>query len=417
MRVLLVTQYFYPETFKSNDIAFELVKRGYEVDALVGIPNYPDGKYYNGYGLFKKRHERINGVNVFRCFQSPRGEKASAIGLSANYITFVVSATLWVLFFFIWRKKYDAIITHEPSPITQIIPAIILGKIRGIPVYSWILDIWPDSMVSAIGEKKSKWLKGILTSTTEWVYRNSKLILVSSKGMMDLVNRENDYSGKLVYFPNWCDDILRMPKEEIQQLPAGFIIMMAGSLNNGIGVDSVISLVESLKDLDDVRFIFVGGGSKESEIRAAFEKKGLNNVVMTGRLPFSKMPSLYEQADAMLLTLKSTELPHLRATVPARMQSYMAAGKPILAMIDGCSADIINKADCGFAVDAGDVKSLSQYIRAVVMHDPENFKSKGLNARAFFDKYYQKEKCISNLEYYISEDCNFNAPPFEIPNY
>ena len=156
MRILIVTQYYYPETFKSTDIGEELVRRGHQVDVLVGIPNYPEGRYYSGYGLFKKRHEIVNGVNVYRCFQTPRGKKASAIGLALNYISFVLSASLWVSFFFAWRKKYDVIITHEPSPITQIIPAIILGKLRRTPVYSWILDIWPDSMISSVGEKKGK---------------------------------------------------------------------------------------------------------------------------------------------------------------------------------------------------------------------------------------------------------------------
>lgn len=414
MRILIITQYFYPENFKSTDIAEELVKRGHQVDALVGIPNYPEGSYYKGYGIFKKRHEYYNGVNIYRCFQSPRGSKSTAIGLSLNYLTFVISAIFWVLFFFIWRKKYDAIITHEPSPITQIIPAIILGKIKKTPVYSWILDIWPDSMLSAIGEKRGKYLKGILTQITEMVYKNSKLILVSSKGMMELVNRHNNYSNKLVYFPNWCDDILEMPKSDSIILPDKTIIMMAGSLNNGIGVDAVINLVDSLRDVDEIVFVFVGGGAKEEEMRKVFAMKDFKNIIMTGRLPFTQMPSIYEQADAMLLTLRETNLPHLKATVPARMQSYMAAGKPVLAMIDGCAKDIINESGCGYAVSAGDYISLSEYIRNKFLANIEEFKAKGINSRTFFEKYYKKDKCISNLEYYLSGG-NIHTPPYEIP--
>ena len=147
MRILVVTQYIYPENFKSNELVFELAHKGHHVDVLTGIPNYPEGVYYKGYGLFKKRVEKKDGVTFYRCIQTPRGRKASGIGLGCNYLSFVFFATLWVLFFFVWRKKYDAIITHEPSPITQLIPAIILGKIRKVPVYSWIMDIWPDSVV------------------------------------------------------------------------------------------------------------------------------------------------------------------------------------------------------------------------------------------------------------------------------
>ena len=414
MRILIVTQYYYPETFKSTDIGEELVRRGHQVDALVGIPNYPEGRYYSGYGLFKKRHEIVNGVNVYRCFQTPRGKKASAIGLALNYISFVLSASLWVLFFFAWRKKYDVIITHEPSPITQIIPAIILGKLRRTPVYSWILDIWPDSMISSVGEKKGKYVKPILTSITEWIYKNSKVIMVSSKGMMELVNRNRDYSNKQVYFPNLCDDILAMPSDECNKLPDGFKIMMAGNLNDGIGVDALVKLAERLKDIKDLWLVLVGGGTKEEYLRAQFEEKGINNVIMTGRLPFKKMPSLYKHADAMLITLKETNLPHLRSTVPLRMQSYMSAEKPILGLVDGCANNVINASGSGFCAPAGDFVNLANYIVDDVMKDPESFKKKGIAARRFYEMYYQKERCISNLEYYIAHD-ELKQPPYPVP--
>lgn len=414
MRILLITQYFDPENFKSNDIAYELAKRGHQVDALVSIPNYPEGKYYKGYGLFKKRHEVVNGVSIYRCFQSPRGKKASAIGLSLNYISFVISSTLWVLFFFAWRKKYDAIITHEPSPITQIIPAIILGKLRKIPVYSWILDIWPDSMISSVGEKKGKYVKPILTGITEWIYKNSHAIMVSSKGMMALVNRNRDYSEKLVYFPNWCDDIQAMPIEGNMKLPDGFKVMMAGNLNDGIGVDSLVELAEKLSDINNLWIVLVGGGTREDYLREKFKGKGINNVIMTGRLPFSKMPALYKQADAMLITLKETTLPHLRATVPLRMQSYMSAGKPILGMVDGSAQDVINVSGSGYCAAACDSENLARYIKDEVMKDPGTFKKKGIAARKFYEQYYQKEHCISNLEYYMTYD-ELKRPPYPVP--
>ena len=123
MRILIVTQYIYPEPFKSSEMAFELSKRGHNVEVLTGIPNYPEGHYYSGYGLFKKRKEVVNGVKFYRCLQTPRKLLPGFLGQSLNYVTFMVNATLWVLFYFVWKKKYDAIITHEPSPITQIVPA------------------------------------------------------------------------------------------------------------------------------------------------------------------------------------------------------------------------------------------------------------------------------------------------------
>ena len=173
-RILIVTQYIYPETFKSSELAFELANRGYKVDVLCGIPNYPDGHYFNGYGIFSKRIENKNGVTFYRCFQTPRKLLPGFIGMSVNYVTFAICATLWVFFYFAWKKRYDAIITHEPSPITQLIPAIFLGKIRKVKVYSWIMDIWPDSVVSSIGETKwSRILKKLLNAVTNWTYSGS----------------------------------------------------------------------------------------------------------------------------------------------------------------------------------------------------------------------------------------------------
>lgn len=414
MRVLLLTQYFHPEYFKSTDIAFELVKRGYEVEALVGIPNYPEGVYTKGYGIFKRRVETINGVKIYRCFQTPRGRKATPIGLAINYASFVFSATFWVLFFFAWKKKYDAIITHEPSPITQIVPAIILGKIKKTPVYSWILDIWPDSFISKAGGM-AKYLKPSVGAITEYVYRNSSLVMVSSKGMMPLVNRKHDYTEKLVYFPNWCDDILALPVKESVKLPDGFKVMMAGSINGGIGPDDVMKLVEELKNEEGLQMIFVGGGSKEQELRDFVKERGINNVVMTGRLPFEQMPALYAQADAMLLTLKKTDKPHLKATVPARLQSYMAAGKPILAMIDGCSQDVIKAANCGYCADAADYEAMALQIRKMKSLAQSELDRMGKNSRNFFECHYQMNGCLDNLEHYLNNPADFNHPPYPVP--
>lgn len=414
MRILLLTQYFYPEYFKSNDIAFELLKRGHKVEALVGIPNYPEGVYPKGYGLFQKRIETINGVKVYRCFQTPRGKNATPLGLAINYFSFVISATMWVLFYFAWKKKYDVIITHEPSPITQIVPAIILGKIRKIPVYSWILDIWPDSFITKAGEM-AKVLKPSVSAITEYVYKGSKFVMVSSKGMMPLVNRKFDYSDKLIYFPNWCDDILALPLKETVVLPDGFKVMMAGSINSGIGPDSVVKLLEELRDERDFWFVFVGGGTKEQQLRDAIAEKRLTNVVMTGRLPFEQMPALYAQSDAMIMTLKKTDKPHLKATVPARLQSYMAAGKPILAMVDGCSQDVIKAADCGYCVDAEDYKAMAEKIRKMKSLAEDELNRLGNNSRQFYERHYQMKGCMDNLEHYLNHpDCVQN-PPYPVP--
>lgn len=414
MRILIITQYYYPENFRSSDIGEELAKRGHHVDALVGIPNYPEGKYYQGYGFFKKRHELINGVNVYRCFQIPRGKEGSHLRLSLNYLSYVISACLWILFKFSFKKKYDAIVVFEVSPITQVIPAVLLSKLTKTPVYTWVLDIWPDSVLSTFEGREPKLLFQVLTVITEFAYRHSYKIMVSSKGMEKLVCRNADYHSKLIYFPNWCDDILSMPIENSIALPDGYIIMMAGNLATSIGISSVVDLVQKLSDVPNLHFVFVGGGTKAEYMSNEFKKRNLNNVLMTGRLPFSAMPALYKRADAMLITYMETDVPHYKATVPLRLQSYMSAAKPILGMIDGCASEIIKYSGCGYCVDAGDVESLAQYIKDNILANPSEFSKKGEKSRHYFEEYYQKSGCIDNLEYYLKKEGS-DEPPYNVP--
>ena len=404
MRILIVTQYIYPEPFKSTELAFELAARGNKVDVLTGIPNYPEGHFYKGYGLFSRRKECKNGVSFYRCLQTPRKLLPGAMGMMLNYFTFMVNATFWVLFYFVWKKKYDAIITHEPSPITQIVPACILGDLRGVPVYSWIQDIWPDALVSA-GGGVGKLMSPLLGRITDWVYRHSTKLLITSKGMAPLINRNADYSEKIIYYPQWSEDMIgsneKMPESIINVRTDSYNIMMAGSLNGGIGVDTVLALCEEMKD-DPVHFIFVGGGSEENNMRDYVKSRGLKNVTFTGRKPLAEMPYYSQQADAMLLTLKETKMKHLDITVPARLQSYLSGGKPVLAMIGSGATDIIKDADCGYAVPAGAYKDLAEIIRNKVIADTEGMKVKGVNARKYYEKYFTKTTCIDNLMKIIS---------------
>lgn len=408
-RVLIVTQYYYPESFRINELGKELVARGYYVDALVGIPNYPEGKYFKGYGLFSKRKENVNGVTVYRCFQFPRGKKASNLRLSLNYLSYMICACLWVLFFFSFRKKYDAVIAFEPSPITLIVPACLLGMIRGTKVLSWIQDIWPDSITDRASEKLSKLLTPPLNAITEFVYKHSDKILISSKGMKELVCRNADYSYKIEYVPNWCDDFLNIKPydKKIPEIPDGFVIMMAGNLVDSLDPEALCKCAELLKDYTDIHFAFVGGGSYKEKMEQMFRSRSLDNAHFYGRHPFEMMPLFYAKADAMLLSLMPQETKHLDVTVPSRLQSYMAAGKPIYAMIGSGSREVIESSDCGFVVDAGDYKGLAATILKTYK-DTALLKNKGENARMAFENEFTLEKGTNHFEELIDAPKNKN---------
>ena len=398
-RVLLVTQYFYPENFVINDLAFELAKKGYKVDALVSVPNYPEGEYFKGYGLFRKRFETIKGVRVYRAFQIPRGKKGGNIRLSLTYISYMVSATLWSLFLSLF-KTYDSIIVFQMSPITQAVPAIVLGCLRKIPVYTWVLDIWPDSATSTLSGKLKTFVNNPLSRITEFVYKHSHKILISSKGMADLVSRKHDFSAKIQYMPNWAKDFSVKEKSSLPSLPEGFKIMMAGNLGEGIGVEDVIACVEALSDLKDLHFIFLGGGSKQQYLKEYFQHN--ENVHVLGRYPAEAMPSFFSQADAMFLSLQKTEYEFLEVTVPARLQAYMSASKPVFAMIGSGATEIIKEADCGFAVPSGDSKALADVIRKFYQ-DEELLLLKGMNGRSYYEKEFTLDQGIKRFEKLIEE--------------
>lgn len=396
MRILLVTQYFYPEVFKSNDLAFELAKRGHHVDALVGIPNYPEGKYFKGYGIFKKRHEVINGVNVYRVFQTPRGK--GGWRLPVNYFSFVIFGCLRVLFQFAWKKKYDCIIGHEPSPIFQAYPALLLRKLRKTPFYYWIMDLWPDAMKSGGGVKNEKVLNYV-DKMVKGIYKRTDKILITSERFREPIAAKGDLADKIIYFPNWSDDILQMDESYvIPQLPEGFKIMIAGNLGKSQNLEAVTEVMLGLKDISEVKWVFVGGGSRKEWLENFIKENGLGDkAVCLGQYPFKAMPAFYKQADAMLVTLRAG-FPHLEAVVPARLQSYMSASRPVLAMIGCGGADIIEDSKCGYAVPAGDSEALIQVIKEKVLKDRAGFEQMGKNGRDYYMKNYRLVDCIDNLE-------------------
>lgn len=393
-RILLVTQYFYPENFKSNDLAFELVKRGYEVDALVGIPNYPEGKYFKGYGIFQKRHEVVNGVNVYRCFQTPRGK--GGWRLPINYMSFVLFGSLSILFHLGW-KKYDCIIGHEPSPIFQAYPALLLRWMQKIPFYYWIMDLWPDAMMSGGGVRNNKVLH-FVDGLVKGIYKRCDKILITSKPFRRAICEKGDFDNKIIYFPNWSVD-MSLVKDDIQlpELPDGFRIMIAGNLGGAQCLDKVAEVMMELKDVPEVKWIFVGDGSKKAWLDNFIDQNGLKeNAITVGRYPAEAMPSFFKQADAMLVTLKGG-FRHLEMVVPARLQSYMSAGRPVLAMLGEGGAEIIEESGCGYVVPAGNSKALARVIREKVLTDRKSFEAMGVKGRKYYEENYNLDMCIDNL--------------------
>ena len=398
MKILLVTQYFYPENFKSNDIAFELAKRGYDVTVLTGLPNYPKGKIYKGYGIFKKRKETVNGVKIIRTLVIPRG-KGGGMMLALNYISWAVIASFQA-FFLALNKKFDTVIVHETSPITQGFPALVIKKIQSIPIYFWVLDLWPESLQSA-GGINNRYVLDFFTAVTRLMYRKSDKILISSRGFRQSILEKGNFANKLIYFPNWAEDIFsNINKSEnlsLPELPNGFRIIFAGNIGEAQDFEHVMKAALLLKENKSIKFILIGDGRKKLWVDNFINKNNLNDTVYAiGRFPIETMPYFFSKADVMLLSLKDDYIFSL--TAPAKLQAYMAAKKPVVAMINGEARNLIAESGCGLSVPACDSKGLADNILELQAMHPDKLKNMGLSGFNYYKKYFTKDICITNLE-------------------
>lgn len=398
-RILIVTQYFYPENFRSSDLAFEMAKRGHDVTALVGIPNYPQGVYYKGYNLFRRRAETVNEVKIYRAFQSPRGKKGGAVGLILNYLTFAICATIDILLLCLF-KKFDVILVHETSPITQGIPAIIAKKIFKVPVFFWVLDLWPESL-EAVGAVKNKKVLDNVNILVKWIYDNSNKILISSRSFKKSICEKGDYEKKILYFPNWVeDDLLYGSEFDLLDFGDKFIAMFAGNIGEAQDLESIINAAEILKNEEKIRFVIVGDGRKREWTQNETNKRELRNVIFTGRYPKEVMPSMFAKADVMIVSLKDDKI--FNMTVPAKLQAYMALAKPVIGMINGETADLIEDSRCGYCVGASMYKDLADKIMQMSLLPKQELMLMGKNGKSFYEKYFSKKLCMNNFEKILS---------------
>lgn len=415
MRILLITNHFYPEEFRCNDLAFELTKCGHEVSVLTGIPDYPKGKFHKGYGIFRKRIENVQGVKIYRSFIIPRG-KGGALRLMLNYISSFFAQcwdALWLGLF----GRYDYVLVHETSPVMVGVPGVIVSKMKRIPMDFWVLDLWPESLQAA-GGINNRWILGCFESLTTWIYRNSDKILISSKGFEQSIMEKGDFGSKLIYFPNWADKALnKVEKYNIPELPDGFIVMFAGNMGEAQDFDHIMEAASMLQHEKDIHFVFVGDGRKRPWVESFMDEHNLHDTVhWVGRHPIEAMPSFFERADVMLMTLKDIGIFNL--TAPAKLQAYMSAAKPILAMMNGEGPRIIDEAQCGMSVAAGDSKGLADTILQLSKMDKTALVKMGENGKLFQKAHFDLDKSISHLceimetRSYLSKDA-YVSPSFQ----
>lgn len=396
LNIIIISQNFFPENFKSNDIAFDLKNRGHNVTVLTGIPHYPFGKYFKGYSILNKRIEVINGVKVYRCFQIPRGKRFSKYLLPFTYLSFMFFSSFWAVYLS-FRNKYDLVFVHQVSPITQTLPAILIKKIQRIPLVIWVLDLWPEAYISGSG-KKNLFILNLLNKYVLYSYNNCDKILISSKGFEKPIKSNFHQHDKIQYFPNWAEDVFEVfDLKQIPELPNGFIIMLAGNLGVSQNLENLMKVALELRG-EEIRWVIIGDGSKKEWLDMFVKKNDLySSVFLLGKFPIELMSSFYDQADLMLLSL-GNEYVELKQVVPARLQSYMAVGKPVLGFLDGEAANIIMDAECGFVVSSNDINGMVSLLTNIINSQIDNLPKLGQNAKLYYEMNFKKKKCLDNLE-------------------
>ncbi|AJD63198.1 glycosyltransferase family 4 protein [Pseudomonas aeruginosa] len=399
LKVLVVTQYFWPENMRINDLVSDFVGRGHEVTVLTGCPNYPEGRVFSGFKENPASYSCYLGASVIRVPMLPRGLRS--IQLALNYLSFFMSASFFGAFR-LRRRKFDVVFVYAVSPIMVAIPAIIIGRLKRAPVFVWVLDLWPETL-RAVGVLNSDRALSIVGKMVSWIYNRTDYVLVQSKAFMDSVAKYCTRpipEGRIIYFPSWAEDDFSNSESAnsalLERDDSVFTLLFAGNVGEAQDFPSILDAAERLRQDVPMRWVIVGDGRASAWLKAEVAARGLDNVLLLGRHPLEEMPPLFALADALFVSLKTNEV--FEKTIPGKVQAYLASGKPVIAMIDGEASRVISEAGAGYACASGDVEALVDIIRRAAALTGEQREGLGRAGREYYECNFSKQALLSRLE-------------------
>jgi len=398
VRVLVVTQYFWPESFRINDVALGLVERGHEVTVLTGVPNYPNGRFFDGYGPLRPYEQTYRGVDIKRVPLVPR-RHAGKVLLSLNYLSFALSAS--VLGPLLCRGSYDLILVYEPSPVTVGLPAIVLKRLKNLPIMFWVQDLWPESL-SAAEAVSSERILGLVAKMVRFIYKRCDRVLVQSKAFTSRVEALGAKPKDILYFPNWAEDVykplvLEDDAPERGETPGGFRVLYAGNIGAAQSFDTILEAAARLKDQADISWLILGDGRMREWVVNRIGELGLSeNVRLMDSRPVEDMPRYFASADALLVSLRRA--PIFSLTIPSKIQSYLASGRPILASLDGEGARVVKESGAGLTAPAQDADALAESVLKMYRMSPESRAEMGRDGREYFEQHFERGKLLDQLE-------------------
>lgn len=396
--ILVVTQYFHPESFRINDMCQEWVQRGYKVTVLTGLPNYPEGKIYNGYRWGKRRKETWNGIDIIRIPLIARGK--GAVRLAFNYASFVVSGFFWKIF---TRIKADLVFSYEVSPMTQVLVGCWYSKRRKIPHYLYVQDLWPENVEIVTGIH-SKAILNPIGKMVNKIYKSCDLIFATSESFVaEIQKRVFDDKAKVKYWPQYAEEFYQPTSEPIDEImkDEAFKVIFTGNIGQAQGLDILPKAAKILKESkQDVKFIIVGDGREKNNLIEDIKIQDVEDMfVLISRKPAKEIPSYLCSCHAAFVSFMDNDL--FAKTIPAKLQSYMACGMPILAVATGETEKIVRGSNCGICAKIGDVNSLVEAILELM--SKEDLKKLGANAKDYCDKHFDKKMLMDEMDKYFGE--------------
>ena len=390
MHIVVFSMMYAPDDFKINDIVLELIRQGHSVKVVTGLPDYATSHIPGEYRWFRKRHEKMVRYEVRRLPIIAR--RHGVLFRMLNYLSYVVSGSIYALF---CRKKgTDAILVYETSPIFQAIPALIFKKLAHRPLTLYCCDVWP-ACVQALNVSEHSFFYRFSLRASRFIYRRCDTVAVSSRPFIPYLHEVCGVDKeRMPYLPQHAED-LYSDICGVYEEDGCTDFLFAGNIGAVQDVECIIKATARLPGELPFKVHIVGAGSNLNACKQLVEQLSLQNkVVFHGRHPQSQMPCYYKMADCMLLTLRGGDM--IGETLPAKAQSYLSVGKPIVGAIDGAGREMIIEADCGEGVPAGDDEALAAAMRRVIEH-PAVYRQKGQNGRRFFEENYTKALFMQRL--------------------
>ena len=403
MNLLIFSQHFWPESFRINELAEELACRVENVYVLTGKPNYPEGKIFKGYQVNGIQVEKWGSIKIYRVPIILRS-RGGMLRMIANYLSFIV-ATFFIGPILLRKNKIDIIFIYGTSPLIQGLSAIPLKLLFRAKLVTWVQDLWPEDLYST-GYITNKHILKINEFPVRILYYFTDLILVQSNAFYAPIKRLTS-NKNIDYLPNAAEKKVFLKEKKIdlpeifKTLKGKFNIIFAGNIGKNQSIDTIIKAAEILQNQDEIRIIMIGSGSYSRTLISKILEKKLKNIVVTGRFDAILMPVIYEFSDALLVTLGDAT--NLSWTVPSKVQTYMAAGRPIIGSVSGEAKRIIETSESGFVCESGDAFGLAECILKIYNMDEQTRCVMGKSGRSYAELNFHPDKIAEKLLGYFEK--------------